>query len=487
MWLFRFNTLGVLLFFYCFSFHLLAQVPQTLSYQGLLTDNNGVPVADGSYAVTIRFYNAATGGTAVATRGPLTVTTFKGLFAITLGTGGTDNAPLPFTLADQEFFVGLTVSPSTTELSPRVQLTAVPYAFIANTVKSVNATVITSGTVPDARLSTHLQDLADGTLTGSKVGSGINAANITTGTLPVERLGDGAITNAKLASGIDATKITTGTLPLANGGTGATTAATARTNLGLGTLATISSVTSSQITDGTISEADLANGAVTNAKLANGIDAGKITTGVLSGVTLNLIGVDASRLAAGTTAQRPASPVEGQIRYNTTEKVMEYYNGTNWYFVTPKTVYLKDIKPNATHGGDFPGGVWVTRVLNSLEGDNSFITLNANQFTLLPGEYEFDATVPGYGGNNGPSLHRAKLRNITASLDVIIGGNANAQPGTNEFSYSRIMGRFVVTSTTAFEVQHRGEVTQNTFGLGMAAAAMGTVEVFSQVKIRKLR
>lgn len=53
---------------------------------------------------------------------------------------------------------------------------------------SLNATNLSSGTVPSARLDADLVDLIDGSLTGSKVGSGINATNITTGTLSNSRL-----------------------------------------------------------------------------------------------------------------------------------------------------------------------------------------------------------------------------------------------------------------------------------------------------------
>lgn len=35
-------------------------------------------------------------------------------------------------------------------------------------------------------------------------------------------------------------------------------------------------------------------------------------------------------LPAGTTAQRPASPATGQIRFNTTTSNVEVYNGTSW-------------------------------------------------------------------------------------------------------------------------------------------------------------
>lgn len=51
-----------------------------------------------------------------------------------------------------------------------------------------------------------LSDLADGSLSGSKVGSGIDAANITTGTLPVARIGTGDIGATQIA----ATAVTAG-------------------------------------------------------------------------------------------------------------------------------------------------------------------------------------------------------------------------------------------------------------------------------------
>jgi hypothetical protein len=35
-------------------------------------------------------------------------------------------------------------------------------------------------------------------------------------------------------------------------------------------------------------------------------------------------------LPVGTTAQRPASPVAGQMRFNTTTGSVETYNGTSW-------------------------------------------------------------------------------------------------------------------------------------------------------------
>ncbi len=55
-------------------------------------------------------------------------------------------------------------------------------------------------------------DLQDGSLTGSKVGTGINAANISTGTLPIARLGTGNVGPTELAS----TAVTAGSYTAAN-------------------------------------------------------------------------------------------------------------------------------------------------------------------------------------------------------------------------------------------------------------------------------
>ena len=40
-------------------------------------------------------------------------------------------------------------------------------------------------------------------------------------------------------------------------------------------------------------------------------------------------------LPQGTTAQRPSSPVEGQMWFNTETKMFEGYDGTNWQVLIP--------------------------------------------------------------------------------------------------------------------------------------------------------
>ena len=80
-------------------------------------------------------------------------------------------------------------------------------------------------------------------------------------------------------------------------------------------------------------------------------------------------------LPAGTTAQRPASPGNGMIRFNTSTNFSEYYNGTAWIplvgldgstsaTAAPSAQYIKDITSTATSGyywislGGTPTQVW---------------------------------------------------------------------------------------------------------------------------------
>lgn len=44
----------------------------------------------------------------------------------------------------------------------------------------------------------------------------------------------------------------------------------------------------------------------------------------------NMSGTDGFIPPSGTTAQRPSGPATGLTRYNTTDNMLEYFNGTIW-------------------------------------------------------------------------------------------------------------------------------------------------------------
>jgi len=390
-----FAALAVISASFCFG-----QVPQTLSYQGLLTDNNGAALQDQTYTVTFRFYNVESGGTPLLGEfRQLDVLTFKGLFSVTLGNSlpnATVNGPLSFSLADQtNLYVGITVSPSSAELT-RVKITAVPYAFVANSVKNVDATIINAGI------------------------------------LPIARIADNSITNAKLLTGIDGSKIGTG------------------------------------------------------------INAANITSG-----NLTLTGSDAAKLPVGTTAQRPFSTDPGQIRYNSTEKVMEYYNGTNWYFMVPKVAFIKEAEAQGNGAGVATAGAWTARDLNVIYGDdnNTFVVLtSATDFTLTAGEYIIEASAPFLYAN----FARIRLYNSTGNTDVIgspknglqsnnYGTNGFTAAGTTVSTTSELAAIVSISSPTAFKIQYLIQLTGGTSTLGATSNIAGAPEIYTQIKITKLR
>ena len=99
-----------------------------------------------------------------------------------------------------------------------------------------------------------------------------------------------------------------GALAIANGGTGATSAPVALSNLGGATAAELADVA-----------ADVA---------------------ALSG---SLSSTEKTHIATGTTAQRPASPIEGDIRRNTTTGEWEAYNGSSWEELAIQTEVTTEI------------------------------------------------------------------------------------------------------------------------------------------------
>ena len=78
-----------------------AQIPQTISYQGILTDNKGGPVPDGNVSLIFKLYNASEGGDTLWQETQNVMVT-KGIFNVILGS----NTPLnlPF---DEQYWLGI--------------------------------------------------------------------------------------------------------------------------------------------------------------------------------------------------------------------------------------------------------------------------------------------------------------------------------------------------------------------------------------------
>ena len=69
--------------------------------------------------------------------------------------------------------------------------------------------------------------------------------------------------------------------------------------------------------------------------LALGVSNSRVGIGTASpATTLHVSATDAIRIASGTTAQRPGSPANGDVRYNSTTSTIEGYSGGAWADMT---------------------------------------------------------------------------------------------------------------------------------------------------------
>lgn len=148
--------------------------------------------------------------------------------------------------------------------------------------------------------------------------------------------------------------------------------------------------------------------------------------------------------------------------------------------ITPQYWNIVDSKASGTGGGVFSSGSWRTRDLNTTLGTNSISgsSLASNQFTLPAGTYRIFASAPTYAVNK----HKTRLRNITDSVDTLLGTSEHSDQTYNGATRSFIAGIFTISSQKTFEIQHQCQTTQN-FG---QASSFGVNEIYTVVELWKL-
>ncbi len=116
------------------------QVPQTISYQGVLRDASGNIVDNGTYTLRFKLYNVEVGGSALGTpewSEDLSAIVTKGVFSVILGSSTTFSSSGIFFTELYWLETIIEAGPGVTApeiLSPRIELTAVPYAIKARGV-----------------------------------------------------------------------------------------------------------------------------------------------------------------------------------------------------------------------------------------------------------------------------------------------------------------------------------------------------------------
>ncbi len=168
--MFKRGRLGIiiLLSLFVISSAAYASVPQTINYQGKLTDSGGAAV-NATVTMVFSIYNGSTGGTALWTE-THSVDVVNGIYSVTLG----DSTPitLPF---DEQYYLGVKVG-SDAEMTPRQALTSVGYSFAADTAgTAADFSGSLSGDVTGTQSSTAVSQV--GGLSAANVAAGAGLAN----------------------------------------------------------------------------------------------------------------------------------------------------------------------------------------------------------------------------------------------------------------------------------------------------------------------
>jgi hypothetical protein len=269
-----------------------AQVPRTISYQGILADNLGNYVPDGNHTLQLSLYEQATGGSSVYTE-TQSVPVVRGVFNAIIGSV----TLLPMTLSfDRAYFLGVSVDGGA-ELAPRTPLTAVPYAM-----RAAVATVA-EGLAPNATGVVTSVNGANGTV--QLVGGGTTSINRSGSTITISSSGSGGV-------GMQGLQNTDGSIDITNPSGPVGTVSVAKEGITSEKLAK-NSVVPDKLADGAVTTGKLANEAVTTSVIADtAVTSDKIADNAVGTAKIKDSSVTQAKLAAGIQLA-PGGPAGGDL------------------------------------------------------------------------------------------------------------------------------------------------------------------------------
>jgi hypothetical protein len=488
----------------------IAQIPRTISFQGVLADAAGTLIPDGPQDLTISIYDVATGGTPLFSE-TQRVTVVRGVFNAIIG--ATDPAGIPAAIAfDMPYYLGVRVG-SGTELAPRTPFTSVPYALnaamaqraiVANTADTATW-AMTADTTANIRgghvVSVNGQQgaiefLGQGATTVTRTGNqfiirstdtssgGIRRIDNFDGSLVIDPPQGPFVTMFIREGGVQThhlRDLSVTTSKLAIGAVGTNQIADAAiTNPKLAPNA----VTSDKIMDGTIVTADLADNSVTSPKI---VDGQVLTQDIgLNQVIASRIGTEGATtgfalLSNGTATPYWANPITANIpfagTFNAAQTLWDLTNtgtGAAGRFAINNAANGTDAVTGTTNGtgsGVFGAHTATTGVAAGVRGESS--SQDGNAVAVLG---TITSTAPG-----GFSSGVRGVNNGTGGLGIGVYGS---QAGSGWGVYGTTPNGIGVhgNSTNGFGVYGLSTAGTGVYGLSTSGEA-GRFEITNPANI----
>tara|TARA_R100000353_G_scaffold22192_2_gene19692 strand:- start:201 stop:845 length:645 start_codon:yes stop_codon:yes gene_type:complete len=143
---------------------------------------------------------------------------------------------------------------------------------------------------------------------------------------------------------------------------------------------------------------------------------------------------------------------------------------------------IADQKATDATGGASSTGSFNTRDLNTeLADPDGIVSISSNQFTLQAGTYLIKASAPAYNAQR----HQIIIWNATDSSVTSVGTSEYAHNAASVQTRSFATGRTTISGAKAFEIRHRVDVADSTFGLGVESNFDTLASIYTIVEIYK--